>query len=684
MFSRIIAIGVLAACLLVGSVSANPDPCNVNTPQAYTTDSYKINNFGLETINFDDVAQLGGLGNIVKITQIKVFRHTKTVGFALYRIISRICTTYRLREGEPKEMCNGKVGGFQEGELGTIAFGDGVYLKKVELYIGQFVDWIRFIDTNGNSVQMVDADNGLKDKAPTHTLMKDKGVALAFMGFTTRDNVGFPDTGFDRIYAHFDEYRTEARTMATPIFQDNTAPRTTDNVSSTKSFVNDNLAGNIERTIEVTLSETVETSETTTVSNEVGVEVSLETGASFGVEIEAVFNIGVETTLFVGTSFTTTTENSSSKTLSTTVEHTVPVTAKPFTKTTVLLEYSTVEYDLKWSSPVRCSYTFDPKTVTTGVDVTGTVVGKQAIDQAYFRFIDESNPTPTPTLRPTLAPVAGPGPGPGPSPSLCFSSANTVLVQGKRAAVPIEDVQVGNYVQSSQTGYEFSRVISLAHKDDTSHGEYLQITAGMSVIEISPQHMLYMLDKASVAKDIKVGDILSNNQQVTKIKSLKRRGLYAPLTESGTIVVSGVQASTYVAFFDLDADWQAEYYHALLAPLRFVCDWNIKYCQGETHTDGISNVVYKLVQVASFVGGLAKSTQFALVAISSPVVFSFSFIEWLFKVHVVLSVAGALIGYHAVSGLKSGNAKKLKTELSSTVGRGGEGYSALIYRNGAT
>ena len=166
----------------------------------------------------------------------------------------------------------------------------------------------------------------------------------------------------------------------------------------------------------------------------------------------------------------------------------------------------------------------------------------------------------------------------GSSPSsACFSDCNTVEVLD-RGTIKISELRAGDLVKTANSREEYSRVYSIAHKDKYGATDYLQITTNDgSVLEISEYHMVLVGTKATLAKDVQVGDKLdaSNSQEILKIRKVKRQGRYAPLTENGQILVSGVLASNYVGLLhDQEANWQAFVYHAILVPLRLVCKFN--------------------------------------------------------------------------------------------------------------
>jgi len=170
----------------------------------------------------------------------------------------------------------------------------------------------------------------------------------------------------------------------------------------------------------------------------------------------------------------------------------------------------------------------------------------------------------------------------------CFSAMNTVEVQGK-GFVSMDSLQIGDYARAANG--KFSRVFSFAHLDKELETDFFQISAeGLEApLEITGRHFMFVSDKAVRADTVKVGDMLGNNM-VSDIQTVKRNGVYAPITESGDIMVSSVLASSYVSFLDkiyLDENMMT---HMYFAPQRVACSINFSWCENETYSqDGYSN-----------------------------------------------------------------------------------------------
>eukprot|EP00547_Thalassionema_nitzschioides_P011086 CAMPEP_0194260622 /NCGR_PEP_ID=MMETSP0158-20130606/45602_1 /TAXON_ID=33649 /ORGANISM="Thalassionema nitzschioides, Strain L26-B" /LENGTH=886 /DNA_ID=CAMNT_0039000717 /DNA_START=39 /DNA_END=2698 /DNA_ORIENTATION=- len=153
-----------------------------------------------------------------------------------------------------------------------------------------------------------------------------------------------------------------------------------------------------------------------------------------------------------------------------------------------------------------------------------------------------------PTFPPKPEPDMGGGFG------LCFSGSSTVQVRDK-GAVTLSDLSLGDMVQVAADG-RFEAVYSFGHKAPDMSAAFLQISTGSSrtPLEISADHMVLLGSGRQVpASMIKKGDYLVSptspeNVVVTSVKTVQRKGVFAPFTPSGTIVVNDIVASNYIAY----------------------------------------------------------------------------------------------------------------------------------------
>ena len=150
--------------------------------------------------------------------------------------------------------------------------------------------------------------------------------------------------------------------------------------------------------------------------------------------------------------------------------------------------------------------------------------------------------TPRPTLYPSTSPT--------PASPICFSGENIVQVKDIRGKVLMKDLRLGDQVLVEAGKYEV--VYSFGHRDETSEAPFLRLLP--SNLEISMEHMVKIAGGRYVpASAAHVGDKLETATAgdyvtITGIETVVRKGVYAPFTMSGTIVVSDIQASNYVAF----------------------------------------------------------------------------------------------------------------------------------------
>lgn len=199
--------------------------------------------------------------------------------------------------------------------------------------------------------------------------------------------------------------------------------------------------------------------------------------------------------------------------------------------------------------------------------------------------------------------------------SFCFPGTAECQVEG-RGSVLMKDLKLGDKVLVQDGTYE--TVYSFGHYNPQEEkGRYLQIATISTKLEMTGNHMVFIEGGRSVpASSVRIGDWLemasggasSYYEQVQRIKVVSREGAYAPFTASGTIIVNGVKASSFVAFQDSETlligaiDTGVTYQflaHTFELPHRQWCSYFASSsCTKETYTDnGVStwvNVPHKL------------------------------------------------------------------------------------------
>jgi len=210
----------------------------------------------------------------------------------------------------------------------------------------------------------------------------------------------------------------------------------------------------------------------------------------------------------------------------------------------------------------------------------------------------------------------------------------------------MDSLSIGDYVKAADGS--FSRVYSFSHINRKTETSFLQLFAtGLDrPLEIFRDHYLYVGRKVVRAGDVKVGDELDKHSTVTAINTVKRRGYYNPLTESGDILVSGARASNYVHRLEVSPEMQALASHAALAPLRLICSFNFAVCENETYTvDGFSSNLGTIFGVQQMILRMSPTWQWLLLLCLVPVMVVMLVLEevLLSPYHCVTVLLGAFL-----------------------------------------
>jgi Hint module len=270
-------------------------------------------------------------------------------------------------------------------------------------------------------------------------------------------------------------------------------------------------------------------------------------------------------------------------------------------------------------------------------------------------IVPPSPPLPSPPLP---SPTKGPVPANRP-PVSCLSGYNMVDVKNV-GYIPMNQLKIGDMVRcgnSYSDHMQYCQVYSFGHYSHHIETEYMQLFVTQNDIigtkgyipqpplEISSEHLVYIerfIDRNKIfnsrdhrnntwmmeggaivpASEVVIGDIMSNNQTVFLIRRIHRQGVYAPLTESGDIIVNEnhIRVSNYIQLIHPLRDdmtdqrkWlirlvsssrnQHRWGHIICSPHRLFCRYHIKLCQQyEAYTrDGYSMVAYGMIHVASII-----------------------------------------------------------------------------------
>ncbi|KAK6182578.1 hypothetical protein SNE40_010232 [Patella caerulea] len=158
----------------------------------------------------------------------------------------------------------------------------------------------------------------------------------------------------------------------------------------------------------------------------------------------------------------------------------------------------------------------------------------------------------------------------------CFPA--DAKVETKTHTKYVKELEVGDQVKVilEDGTIDFSEIWVMAHDDPSSTATYLILSTSKHTLPISHRHFVPVTDEKNssnfeykMAADIKVGDYLSTTNEenqpttemVIEIEEGERKGVFAPLTKNGYILVNGVQASVY-------AEVKPALAHPALAGLR--------------------------------------------------------------------------------------------------------------------
>lgn len=253
----------------------------------------------------------------------------------------------------------------------------------------------------------------------------------------------------------------------------------------------------------------------------------------------------------------------------------------------------------------------------------------------------------------------------------------------------MENLVPGDQVLTS-SGYQTMYALVHQNSEQQQSADFLQIYTDKNPgkpLEITGGHMVAVADKIYPvpALAVRPGDVLQSSEwpkegmRVTKIKTVHRTGLYAPMTTDGTVVVDGVVASCYVALAQNQGEYlelqggissglsQQLFAHMSLSPVRMACmGISMKICQAYDE-DGMAYFARAGFALVDFWYAQALPVQILLLALFV-LVWGFLFaIESMFGPKLsVLVISGLIMTAAVMRGLHqfrvTADGKKKKTE----------------------
>ncbi|XP_045519873.1 tiggy-winkle hedgehog protein [Pieris brassicae] len=163
----------------------------------------------------------------------------------------------------------------------------------------------------------------------------------------------------------------------------------------------------------------------------------------------------------------------------------------------------------------------------------------------------------------------------------CFPSGS--MVQTEAGPRDIGTLQLGERVLAADDSGKaiYSEVLTFIDRDPNVTRSFIEVTAENGVTITTTRSHLLLLASADgwrevFAADVDIGDVLLTRGQgpvmrpsrVIKTRIVTRRGVFAPLTKAGTIIVDDALASCYAI---VNSHTLA---HAAMAPLRWMSSWS--------------------------------------------------------------------------------------------------------------
>ena len=237
---------------------------------------------------------------------------------------------------------------------------------------------------------------------------------------------------------------------------------------------------------------------------------------------------------------------------------------------------------------------------------------------------------------------------------ICFSGDTRVQVENK-GSVEMATLEIGDKVLVSGNKYE--PVYAFGHRNVGAYADYLEIHSDgtNNPLQISSDHMILSGGEHWVpASVLRVGDTLSKGDGsvvlATEIRDVTRKGIFAPFTASGSIVVNDIVASNYISFQGSEYLKIGEFAtpftfqglaHTFESAHRLACSSGFVACDQETYADsGVSRWVDIPHQIALW---LLQQSAAVTVVLLVPLLAVFGFLSVLEHPVWVFTFLGAVM-----------------------------------------
>lgn len=188
-------------------------------------------------------------------------------------------------------------------------------------------------------------------------------------------------------------------------------------------------------------------------------------------------------------------------------------------------------------------------------------------------------------------------------------------------------ISVGDEVLTSSGNYEV--VYAIDHRHPTRLSKFVRIETDENdgrPLELTETHMLFLEGNVhpTPANMVKIGDevqTLTGPRKVENVSMISGKGIHNPLTRDGTIVASGIIASTYSAHFENSEHITVgqtsiishqNFFHALLKPYKTFCTaTSLEICKTKHEKVAVSeiagSIMYQFLSAETNNGGILRN-----------------------------------------------------------------------------
>ena len=201
-----------------------------------------------------------------------------------------------------------------------------------------------------------------------------------------------------------------------------------------------------------------------------------------------------------------------------------------------------------------------------------------------------------------------PCPAPSKTSFNCFPSKSLVQTLN-RGTVRVSELKEGDYIKTLAKGKSiFSKFVTYLHQEKEVQAEFIKIqTKNGKFITLTEKHLIARLNMAQneaefvFANRLKLGDFIISehgNEEIVIIDMVEERGVNAPLTEAGTVLVDEILASCYA---NVEQHYLAHWAFKPYVYLKHFLDmivFNFRGYEGDKGLNGYARFLMDLVRLS--------------------------------------------------------------------------------------